>query len=57
MLFHLPLNIAGIAHGWIWSANDVPQVIKLKFQIPQKDRYQQMLDYLRGDSFGARRLW
>src|SRR5258705_13120561 len=27
--------------------NDVPQVIKLKFQIPQKDRYQQMLDYLR----------
>jgi len=22
-------------------------VIKLKFQIPQKDRYQQMLDYLR----------
>jgi lysine 2,3-aminomutase len=27
--------------------NDVPQVAKLKFQIPQKDRYQQMLDYLR----------
>jgi lysine 2,3-aminomutase len=27
--------------------NDVPQVVKLKFQIPQKDRYQQMLDYLR----------
>jgi len=27
--------------------NDVPQVIKLKFQIPQKDRYQQMMDYLR----------
>ena len=27
--------------------NDVPQVIKLKFQIPQKDRYEQMLDYLR----------
>jgi lysine 2,3-aminomutase len=27
--------------------NDVPQVIKMKFQIPQKDRYEQMLDYLR----------
>ena len=27
--------------------NDVPQVEKLKFQIPQKDRHQQMLDYLR----------
>jgi len=27
--------------------NDVPQVVKLKFQIPQKDRYQQMLEYLR----------
>jgi lysine 2,3-aminomutase len=27
--------------------NDVPLVVKLKFQIPQKDRYQQMLDYLR----------
>lgn len=27
--------------------NDVPQVAKLKFQIPQKDRHQQMLDYLR----------
>src|SRR6266852_653978 len=27
--------------------NDVPQVIKLRFQIPQKDRYEQMLDYLR----------
>jgi lysine 2,3-aminomutase len=27
--------------------NDVPQVVKLKFQIPQKDRYQQMMDYLR----------
>ena len=27
--------------------NDVPQVVKLKFQIPQKERYQQMLDYLR----------
>jgi lysine 2,3-aminomutase len=27
--------------------NDVPQVVKLKFQIPQKDRYEQMLDYLR----------
>jgi len=27
--------------------NDVPQVVKLKFQIPQKDRYQQMLDYLK----------
>jgi len=27
--------------------NDVPQIIKLKFQIPQKDRYEQMLDYLR----------
>jgi lysine 2,3-aminomutase len=27
--------------------NDVPQVVKLKFQVPQKDRYQQMLDYLR----------
>jgi lysine 2,3-aminomutase len=27
--------------------NDVPQVVKLRFQIPQKDRYEQMLDYLR----------
>jgi lysine 2,3-aminomutase len=27
--------------------NDVPQVTKLKFEIPQKDRHQQMLDYLR----------
>lgn len=27
--------------------NDVPQVEKLKFRIPQKDRHQQMLDYLR----------
>ena len=27
--------------------NDVPQFVKLKFQVPQKDRYQQMLDYLR----------
>ncbi len=27
--------------------NDVPQVEKLKFHIPQKDRHQQMLDYLR----------
>ena len=27
--------------------NDVPQVEKLKFVIPQKDRHQQMLDYLR----------
>src|SRR4029077_14573250 len=27
--------------------NDVPPQIKLKFQIPQKDRYAQMLDYLR----------
>ncbi len=27
--------------------NDVPQVEKLKFQIPQKDRHQQILDYLR----------
>jgi lysine 2,3-aminomutase len=27
--------------------NDVPQVVKLKFQIPQKDRYEQMLQYLR----------
>jgi lysine 2,3-aminomutase len=27
--------------------NDVPQVAKLKFQAPQKDRHQQMLDYLR----------
>jgi lysine 2,3-aminomutase len=27
--------------------NDVPQVVKLKFQIPQKERYQQMLEYLR----------
>src|ERR1700737_1855016 len=26
--------------------NDVPQVVKLKFQVPQKDRYQQMLEYL-----------
>jgi lysine 2,3-aminomutase len=27
--------------------NDVPQVEKLKFHIPQKDRHQQILDYLR----------
>ena len=27
--------------------NDVPQVTKLRFQVPQKDRYQQILDYLR----------
>ncbi len=27
--------------------NDVPQVEKLKFSVPQKDRHQQMLDYLR----------
>src|SRR6266702_2447782 len=27
--------------------NDVPQVVKLRFQLPQKDRYEQMLDYLR----------
>jgi lysine 2,3-aminomutase len=27
--------------------NDVPQVTKLKFQLLQKDRYEQMLDYLR----------
>ena len=27
--------------------NDVPQVQKLKFNIAQKDRHQQMLDYLR----------
>src|SRR5260370_1447116 len=27
--------------------NDVPQITKLKVQIPQKDRYEQMLDYLR----------
>ncbi len=27
--------------------NDVPQVVKLKFEVPQKDRYEQMLDYLR----------
>jgi lysine 2,3-aminomutase len=27
--------------------NDVPQVEKLKFRIPQKDRHQQILDYLR----------
>jgi lysine 2,3-aminomutase len=27
--------------------NDVPQITKLKFQIPQKDRYEQMLEYLR----------
>jgi lysine 2,3-aminomutase len=27
--------------------NDVPQVVKMRFQIPQKDRYEQMLDYLR----------
>ncbi len=27
--------------------NDVPQVEKLKFTTPQKDRHQQMLDYLR----------
>src|SRR5205814_23720 len=24
-----------------------PQVVKLRFQLPQKDRYEQMLDYLR----------
>ena len=27
--------------------NDVPQVVKLRFQLSQKDRYEQMLDYLR----------
>src|ERR1700758_5245394 len=27
--------------------NDVPQVVKLRFQLPQKDLYEQMLDYLR----------
>ena len=27
--------------------NDVPQVAKLKFQAPQKDRHEQMLEYLR----------
>jgi lysine 2,3-aminomutase len=27
--------------------NDVPQVTKLKFQIPQKERYEQILEYLR----------
>ncbi|HXI20890.1 MAG TPA: hypothetical protein VNH46_07395, partial [Gemmatimonadales bacterium] len=27
--------------------NDVPQVTKLKFHVPQKDRHQQILDYLR----------
>ncbi len=27
--------------------NDVPQVAKLRFQTPQKERYQQILDYLR----------
>src|SRR5258708_38624536 len=27
--------------------NDGPQITKLKFQIPQKDRYEQMLEYLR----------
>src|SRR5437667_1188363 len=27
--------------------NSVPQVVKLRFQLPQKDRYEQMLDYLR----------
>ncbi|MDH4132693.1 MAG: lysine 2,3-aminomutase, partial [Gemmatimonadota bacterium] len=27
--------------------NDVPQVTKLKFNAPQKDRHQQMLEYLR----------
>ena len=27
--------------------NSVPQVKKLKFQVQQKDRHQQMLDYLR----------
>ena len=26
--------------------NDVPQVVKLRFQLPQKDRYEQMLAYL-----------
>ena len=27
--------------------NDVPQITKLRFQIPQKDRWEQILDYLR----------
>jgi lysine 2,3-aminomutase len=27
--------------------NDVPQVTKMRFQVPQKDRYQQILDYLK----------
>ena len=27
--------------------NDVPQVTKLRFQVPQKDRYAQILDYIR----------
>jgi lysine 2,3-aminomutase len=27
--------------------NDVPQVTKLRFQVPQRDRYEQILDYLR----------
>lgn len=27
--------------------NDVPQVLKLKFETPQKDRHEQILDYLR----------
>jgi lysine 2,3-aminomutase len=27
--------------------NDVPQITKLRFQIPQKDRWESMLDYLR----------
>jgi len=35
--------------------NDVPQVTKLRFQIPQKGRYEQMLDYLRKTRGGARR--
>ena len=35
--------------------NDVPQVEKLKFHVPQKDRHQQILDYLQQDALGARR--
>jgi lysine 2,3-aminomutase len=27
--------------------NDVPQVTKMRFQVPQKDRYQQILEYLK----------
>jgi lysine 2,3-aminomutase len=35
--------------------NDVPQVSKLKFVTPQKERWQQMLEYLRKTPTRARR--